>query len=176
MRRAVIFLATYATWLLLVFPYDVARVGAGLSAWDVQSVVFGLGVAAFCAIILPTALTDVFSPKMLNPLRWFWAAVYVLVLAYQIFKANLQVAYIVLHPDLPIRPGVVRVRTSLKTTAARVVLANSITLTPGTFTLDLDDEEGVLYVHWLVVEAEGEEEASKIIAARFEPILRRVFE
>ena len=81
-----------------------------------------------------------------------------------------------IHPDLPIRPGVVRVRTGLKSAAARVVLANSITLTPGTFTLDLDEQEGVLYVHWLAVEAEGEEKASKIIASRFEPILKRVFE
>jgi multicomponent Na+:H+ antiporter subunit E len=177
MRRLVIFLTAYATWLLLVFPYDAGlRVKAGLPAWDVQSIVFGLGVAAFCAIILPTGLTNAFSLKMLNPVRWFWAAIYVFVLAYEILKANLQVAYIVIHPDLPIRPGVVRVRTGLKTTMARVLLANSITLTPGTFTLDLDDEEGVLYVHWLVVEAEGEEEASKIIVARFEPILRRVFE
>ena len=176
MRRVVIFLTAYATWLLLVFPHDAARVEAGLPAWDLQSIIFGLGVAAFCAIILPSTLTDVFSPKMLNPIRWFWAAVYVLVLAYEVFKANLQVAYIVLHPDLPILPGVVRVRTSLKSSVARAVLANSITLTPGTFTLDLDDAEGVLYVHWLAVEAEGEEEASKIIVSRFEPILRRVFE
>ena len=114
--------------------------------------------------------------KALDPARWFWAGVYLAVLAYYIVKANLQVAYIVLHPGLPIRPGVVRVRTSLRTTAARVALANSITLTPGTFTLDLDDERGVLYVHWLAVEAEDELRASEIIVARFEPLLRRVFE
>lgn len=176
MRRLVVFLTAYATWLLLVFPYDAERVGAGLPAWDMQSIVIGLGVAAFCAIILPAGFTDAFSLKVLNPVRWFWAVVYLFVLAYEILKANLQVAYIVIHPDLPIRPGVVRVRTSLKTSAARVALANSITLTPGTLTLDLDDKEGVLYVHWLAVEAESEEEASKIIVARFEPILRRVFE
>jgi multicomponent Na+:H+ antiporter subunit E len=176
MRRLVVFLTAYATWLLLVFPYDAKRVGEGLPAWDLQSIVIGVGVAAFCAIILPGSLTEAFPLKMLDPRRWFWAIIYVFILAYEIFKANIHVAYIVIHPDLPIRPGVVRVRTSLKSTAARVLLANSITLTPGTFTLDLDDEEGVLYVHWLAVEAEGEEEASKIIASRFEPILKRVFE
>ena len=176
MRRVVVFLSTYVTWLFLTFPYDAARVGEGLPAWDVQSIVIGLGVAALCAIVLPSSIVAGHSLKMLNPLRWFWGAVYVFVLAYEILKANLQVAYIVIHPDLPVRPGVVRVRTTLKTTAARAALANSITLTPGTFTLDVDDEAGVLYVHWLTVEAEGEEEASRIIAGRFEPILRRVFE
>ena len=176
MRRVAVFVTVYATWLLLVYPYDVARVKAGLPVWDVQSIVFGVGVALFSAIVLPATLAGAFSLKMLDPRRWFWACVYVAVLAYQILKANLQVAWIVLHPDLPIRPGVVRVRTSLKTTAARVALANSITLTPGTFTLDLDDADGVLYVHWLAVEAEDEEGASRIIASRFEPILRRVFE
>jgi len=176
MRRLVLFITIYAAWLLLVFPYDAARVSAGLKAWDVQSIILGVGVAVFCAIVLPRSVTDVFSPKLLNPLRWFWAIIYILILVYEVIKANLHVAYIVIHPDLPIRPGVVRVRTSLTSGAARVVLANSITLTPGTFTLDLDEQEGVLYVHWLAVEAEGEEKASKIIASRFEPILKRVFE
>ena len=92
MRRVVMFLAVYATWLLLVFPYDAARVDAGLEAWDLQSIVLGVGVAAFCAIILPTSLTEAFSLKMLNPVRWFWAAVYVLVLAYEILIKNHAVA------------------------------------------------------------------------------------
>jgi len=176
MRRLVLFLGVYVSWLLLVFPYDAKRVDAGLSAWDLQSVVLGVGVAAFCAIVVPRSVAEVFSFKLLNPLRWFWALVYVVVLTYEVFRANFNVAYIVIHPDLPIRPVVVAVRTGLKGAVARAVLANSITLTPGTFTLDLDENEGVLYVHWLAVEAEGEEEASKLIVSRFEPILKRVFE
>jgi multicomponent Na+:H+ antiporter subunit E len=176
MRRVVVFVTTYVVWLLLTFPYDVARVGAGLPVWDAQSALLGLGAAAVCAIILPASILQLYSLKVLNPVRWFWALLYLPVLFYHIIAANLQVAYIVLHPDMPIRPGIVRVRTSLKTSAARTVLANSITLTPGTFTVDMDDDEGVLYIHWLTVEAEDEEGASEAIASRFEPLLKRIFE
>jgi len=176
MRRVVVFVTTYVVWLLLTFPYDAARAGARLPVWDVQSALLGLGAAAICAIILPGSIARAYSLKMLNPVRWFWALLYVPVLFYHIIAANLQVAYIVLHPDMPIKPGIVRVRTSLKTSAARTVLANSITLTPGTFTVDMDEDEGVLYIHWLTVETEDEDGASKAIAARFEPLLRRIFE
>ncbi|HHF98461.1 MAG TPA: hypothetical protein ENL39_03120, partial [Candidatus Aerophobetes bacterium] len=56
----------------------------------------------------------------------------------------------------------------------RVALANSITLTPGTLTVDLTDD-GYLYVHWINVKAVDVEEATKRIVKRFEPILKEVF-
>ena len=178
MRRVGVFIAAYVVWLLLVFPYDPMRTGpvAKLaSAWDLQSILLGLVAALIVAILLPPAVTREPS-KLLNPVRWFWGAVYLPVLFYEILRANLQVAYIVLHPDLPIRPGTVRVRTSLKSDSGRAALANSITLTPGTLSVDIDDEEGVLYVHWLTVEAEDEEGATRMIVSRFEPLLKRIFE
>lgn len=178
MRRIVVFIAAYVVWLLLVFPYSEARTGLAppLSPWDVQSILLGLGAAALVAIVLPGVITRRYAFKALNPVRWFWALVYLAVFFYYVIKANLEVAYIVLHPELPIRPGIVKVRTSLKTTAGRVALANSITLTPGTFTVDLDDEQGVLYVHWLTVKSDDEEEARRKIVGRFEPLLKRIFE
>jgi multicomponent Na+:H+ antiporter subunit E len=84
------------------------------------------------------------------------------------------VAYRVLHPKLPIEPGIVKVKTSLSTLTGRVALANSITLTPGTLTVDLTDD-GYLYVHWINVRAVDVEEATRKIVKRFEPILKEVF-
>ncbi len=55
-------------------------------------------------------------------------------------KANLKVAYIVLHPKLPISPGMVQFKTRLKTDLAKVIFANAITLTPGTLTVDIEDD------------------------------------
>ena len=93
-------------------------------------------------------------------------------------KANLEVAYIVLHPDLPIRPGIVRVKTELKSESARTVLANSITLTPGTFTIDVKPETGDMFIHWLTVEPDAEEtdQATERIVRRFERLLKRIFD
>lgn len=65
---------------------------------------------------------------------------YIGVLFWEIIKANVDVAYRVLHPRIPIRPGIVVIRTSLKSNVAKLILANSITLTPGTFTLDVVDD------------------------------------
>jgi multicomponent Na+:H+ antiporter subunit E len=54
-------------------------------------------------------------------------------------------------------------------------LANSITLTPGTLTVDVG-EEGVLYVHWINVRVTDIEETTKLIGERFEWFLKKVFE
>ena len=176
MHRLVVFILAYVVWVVLVFPYNVARASVGLSAWDAQSLVLGIAAAAICAAVTPKTVGSVHTLKFLNPVRWFWVLVYIPLLAYHVVRANLHVAYLVLHPDMPIKPGIVRIRTSLTSAAAQVALANSITLTPGTFTIDIDDDSGVLYVHWLDVEHEEEEAATAAIASRFEPILKRIFE
>jgi multicomponent Na+:H+ antiporter subunit E len=65
----------------------------------------------------------------------------------QIFSANLHVAYLALSPKMPIDPQVIRFKTKLETDISWVALANSITLTPGTITVDI--REGEFFVHAL---------------------------
>lgn len=72
-------------------------------------------------------------------------------LLWAIFKANIDVAKRILSPKLPIDPRIVRVTGTQKTDLCRVIFANSITLTPGTVSLDLDEEE--IVVHALTEEA-----------------------
>jgi multicomponent Na+:H+ antiporter subunit E len=91
-------------------------------------------------------------------------------------KANLQVAVIVLHPLRPIKPGIVKIRTDLAKDTAITVLANSITLTPGTFTVDIDPEARMLYIHCITVEGIDISENTRRIGAKFERILKEVFE
>ena len=62
-------------------------------------------------------------------------------------KANLDVAYRVITGK--INPGIVRVETSLRNAYAITMLANSITLTPGTLTVDVDEDNGTYYIHWI---------------------------
>ena len=87
----------------------------------------------------------------------------------------MQVVYLVLHPDMPIKPGIVKVKTKLKSESGVTALANSITLTPGTLTVDVVNENE-LYVHWLVVESADVDKATEIIVSRFESILKRIFD
>jgi multicomponent Na+:H+ antiporter subunit E len=75
---------------------------------------------------------------------------------------------------MPIRPGIVKVKTTLKTDLAKTFLASSITLTPGTLVVDIDGQN--LYVHWICVEGEDPEEHTRQIVEAFEPFVRRIFE
>jgi multicomponent Na+:H+ antiporter subunit E len=106
--------------------------------------------------------------------KFYFFIVYILVLFYEIIKANLDVALRIIRPSLPINPGVVIIKTSLKSDIAKTILANSITLTPGTFTLDIQGDK--LLIHWIDVEATDIEAATDIIGERFEKYLRIIFQ
>jgi multicomponent Na+:H+ antiporter subunit E len=86
------------------------------------------------------------------------------------------VAYRVSHPDLPINPGIVKVKTTLKSDTGLTFLANSITLTPGTMSVDIDQENGFMYIHWIDVKDKDIQKATEIIVKIFEDVLRRIFE
>lgn len=91
----------------------------------------------------------------------------------ELVKSNFKLAAIVLSPSLPIKPGIVKVRTKLKSRMGRLMLANSITLTPGTLTVELDGEW--LYVHWVTVESTDIDEATNLIVAGFESYLEVMY-
>ncbi len=88
--------------------------------------------------------------------------------------ANFDVAYRVLHPKMPIRPGIVRVPLHLKSPFARTMLANSITMTPGTITVDIVGDN--MYVHWIYISSEDPVEYTKKVSGRFENYIKKIFE
>jgi multicomponent Na+:H+ antiporter subunit E len=154
-------LAVFALWVLLF--------------WSLEPAVLGTG--AFFALIVGTALGDIYPDRMqrlLDLRRWVSFLLYVPYFFYYCIRANLDVALRVIHPDVPIRPGIVKVRTSLRGDMARTFLANSITLTPGTLTVDMDGQD--LYVHWINIDTDDAQKRSAEICGRFEPLLRRIFE
>jgi multicomponent Na+:H+ antiporter subunit E len=71
---------------------------------------------------------------------------YLFNLVIDIVRANINVAKIVLSPRMPISPGMVRYRTKLKSDVGKVMLATSITLTPGTLTVDVEGDEFLVHV------------------------------
>jgi multicomponent Na+:H+ antiporter subunit E len=167
MRRVIYFVLGFVIWILLTWPVVDGKI-------DIQVVVAGLIASVLVAVLFHEIL-----PKehhvFISPVRIFWFLVYVPVFFYYVVKANLDVVYRALHPKMPIRPGIVKIKTELKTDSAITALANSITLTPGTLTVDLTDD-GYLYVHWINVKSDELEQATKSIAQRFEWFLKRIFE
>jgi len=168
-KRLAVFVTSFVAWCLLAWPFV-----PGTGTLDAQSLLVGVGAALLVALVFGDAMAQE-PARLLNPVRWFWLLCYIPVFAYYCIKANLEVAYMVLHPALPIRPGIVKVRTGLRSRTGITALANSITLTPGTLTVDASDE-GELYVHWIDVKSPQEDEASREIVARFERFLRRIIE
>lgn len=79
------------------------------------------------------------------PLRWRHFLTYSVWLLWQIFRSAIQVAKLILHPRLPIAPRMVRIADDLPHPVARLTLAHSITLTPGTVTVDCDNEGMVVH-------------------------------
>ena len=151
----------YALWLLLTWSLEPETLVAGA----VVAVAVGLMVGEILQI----------PPGMFfNPRRWFWGLVYVPYFALECARANLDMAYRVLHPAMPIRPGVVRIHTTLKSDVARAFLATSITLMPGTHVVDIVDDR--VYVHWINVRGSGEDDHTRRIVRGFESLLRKVFE
>ncbi|MDO8536348.1 MAG: Na+/H+ antiporter subunit E [Candidatus Omnitrophota bacterium] len=109
-----------------------------------------------------------------NPFRYIWFLYYIVIFLWECLKANVDVAFRVLHPDLPIRPGTIKIKTALKSDAGLTFLANSLTLTPGNTTIDVDKSAGALYVHRLCIR---DDHAGSIpVAVKFEKILKRIFD
>ena len=147
---------------------------ASAAPW--QDILAGLAAVCLVTFVMKDVVPTPGSVrKWLEPARYFWCLLYIFVLAYYVVRANLDVVYRVLHPDMPIWPGIVRVRTELKSPLAVAVLANSITLTPGTLTVNATTD-GVLYVHWITVRAQDDAAAAACVTQRFEWYIRKIFE
>lgn len=151
---------TFVLWLALSSTYDPSELIAG---GVVCLIVSFFGAHIYARLGLPP----------IGIRRILYGLVYVVVLFWEVARANLDVAYRVLHPRMPIRPGIVVIKTSLKSDIAKLILANSITLTPGTFTLDVIGDE--LLVHWINVKSEDIDETTRMIGRRFEKYLRVIF-
>lgn len=141
-------------------------------ALTMDIVVLGVFVALVIAYLFRGSLAVV-SELRLSPRVLFVSLLYVIYFLIALVKSNLQLASIVLSPALPVKPGFVKVRTRLKSHVGRLVLANSITLTPGTLTVDLDGEW--LYVHWVSVAATDVESATTEIVSGFERYLEVMY-
>jgi multicomponent Na+:H+ antiporter subunit E len=161
--RFVLFVLALLIWLLLSWPIDS------------EHLLVGVIVASFVAFMTG----DMFANRphlFIQFKRYLWLFYYLPLFFWECLKANIDVACRVINPDMPINPGIVKVKTSLKSDTGLTFLANSITLTPGTLSVDLDKEQGFLYVHWIDVQEKDVERATEIIVERFERILRRIFE
>lgn len=121
-------------WVALTGSFEFANVlfGFFLSYFVLWIITRGSGRARYFRMV----------PKVISFLFFFF---------YELMKANLQVAWEIGTPKLHMTPGIVGVPLDIKSDAEITMLANLITLTPGTLSLDVSDDKSTLYVHSMYI-------------------------
>ena len=163
------FVVCYALWLLLV--------------WSVSTreLLLGALVAAVAAWFSGRFFVHKNPAHLFSPVRFFNMVAYCLgVFMWELIKANVNMAKLVLSPKMKFRPGIIRVPGCREITSeyGLAMVANSITLTPGTITLDLsEDDEGrnYYYIHWIDVTETDREAAGEIIKGTMEKWIGRIW-
>jgi len=135
----------FAFWLLLSGHYDFIHIFYGvISVSAVVWLNYRLKKYAFFEEEMSRADANLKGNKPVT-IRFFRLFFYIPWLIWQIVIASLQVAVVVLNPKMPIEPAIIKFKSRLPSLSARVILANSITLTPGTITLQLLDDEFIVH-------------------------------
>ncbi len=180
MKRVKAFLATF---LLALFVYLLLTLATGMPEysmasndpwnqiiWSFEELVFGLSISLIVAAVVDHILCRTKNFRMMNPVRWVIMLFYSIPLFIEMAKANFDVANRIIKGD--IEPGIVKIEPDLETDLGLTFLANSITLTPGTLTVDLSEEGSDMYIHWIKVEDDPTEK----IAGKFVKWIRRFAE
>jgi len=155
------FISLWVIWLILTG--SIGAVIQGLVTWQVpQTYQQFISSAAIQQVIIGGLVsllvsfgTHKFFTKnpgsIFNPVRWGHKLAFVLAYIWEEIKSHLNVAYIILSPSLSINPSIVELPTKFdsENEVGLTALANSITMTPGTLTVDIDEEEPSLFVHWI---------------------------
>jgi multicomponent Na+:H+ antiporter subunit E len=130
--------------------YLILTIGSGTVAlWSKEELIIG----AVLAVVVGALINNRFIGKdlrMLNPRRWFIFLAYLFPFFFAMAKANVDVAYRVITGR--INPAIVKINPNLKNDMSLTILANSITLTPGTLSVDVDQKSNELYVHWINID------------------------
>lgn len=158
----------FICWMLFIYP-----------AFNAQELLVGALVSVLVALFTSRFFIHEKALYFFNPVKLFNLIYYsIVIFVKELFKANIDVAKRALSPNLPINPGIVKIPVNMKSEYGLALLANSITLTPGTITMDITEEEGNLYyyIHWIDVATTDSVEAGEAIKGTLEKWIRRVFD
>ena len=166
-KVAATFVVCYAFWILVTWSLAAQELIAGA--------VVCLAVALFTArFFIHDKGFLLLQPRRLFALIFYCLAVF----PSELLRANVNVAKRSFQPKIPLNSGIVKVPVHVRSSYGRAMLADSITLTPGTITMECAEDRGQLYyyIHWLDVQEEDPEKAGDIIKGRMEKWVRRIWD
>ena len=148
MRLIALALMLFAFWLLLSGHYTAWLIGSGA--------VVAVLVAAFAHRARIDDEEGLPIERIIGGLGyWPW-------LVFEVAKSSVSVTRIILDPRLPISPRLVKAKYSTRTSVGIATYANSITLTPGTITVDIDESRSTFMVHALTRNAANDLESGEM--------------
>ena len=139
-----------------------------------------LVLGAIASIIIASFTADLVverAGKLVNIKRWCYLVAYsILYLTVIEARAHWDVVKRILHPRVPVNPSIVRIPYEVESDYAKTTIANSITNTPGTVVVDVDDKRKVFYVHWIDAKEVEDEKARKEVSLVFEKYSKKIFD
>ncbi len=142
-------------------------------AWTGSVVMTDVAVISVAAVFVAVLFSRSDRAPRITPRRVAWSVGYLFYLFIAIVKANFDVASRIVRPRIPLNPGIVTVRTRLGSALGRTVLANSITLTPGTLSVEINGD--LLYIHCIDVKETDIDSTTEEIIGGFEKYLEVIF-
>ncbi len=142
-------------------------------AWTHVTIVGNWVVIFITAFLVSLIFVQASELPKVTVKKVVYSVIYIFYLFIAIVQSNFDVARRVIQPHIPINPGIVKVKTKLKSKIGRMILANSITLTPGTLSVEVKDD--YYYIHWIDVTDMDVEGATEKIVAGFEKYLEVIF-
>ena len=156
----------FVVWVLLTWSFTA------------QEMIAGAVVSLAAALFASKFFIHENAFWLFNPMKLGALIVYVFIFLRELVKANMDVARRVFGGCKDVNPGIVKVPVDLKGDYAQAMLANSITLTPGTITMDIAEQDGKTwyYIHWIDVAEADREKAGKLIKGSLENGIRRIWQ
>lgn len=106
--------------------------------------------------------------------RFVWMIAFVPVFLWKVFLSGVNTAVLAFRPSIDFWPGIVKVEGGLRTTTGTTLFANLLTLTPGTLTIDYDERDDVLYVHWIDITGYGEADFDTMVTSGLRRWMQRI--
>ncbi len=160
--KIILFFLALFTWLFLSWPFDEQHLAVGLIVAAVVTFLSGDFFASRPGI----------SKKPLSSL--YFAVQYLVIFLWGCFKANIDIFFKVISPRLSLDSNIFEVKTRLKSALALTILANTLTLAQGTLSVDIDNEQGVLYIHSMGSKTKDGLEAIQKKVERLENIIDKI--
>jgi len=143
----------FGVWLVLTHSIALSNIVVGL-------------IVSIAIALLYTRSFEENDIEMISP---FWLGVYIVVFLKNIIISNIQISKRILRKDMRLAPAIVAVKTDLKSDWKKLLLANSITLTPGTLTLDVKGD--TLFIHTIEYDKEKRKED---IIKEFQDVIAKI--